>query len=197
MDIEDWSLEAGAAEGVMGRIDLPGVEGGLVLKFDTRAATPSQAQVEAVQEFVAGWPALRRDLAEAMLAWWSAAAIGNRHVVPAPASPEEVWPAVWLNELHVPMTPAKGSRLLRVEGECDWARERGLEIGVRDATELLYVGPIEGKALRDPRHASATNFAHPAVRDAALAGTPMDEQAFDEARLAATAESKKPWWKPW
>jgi len=199
MDIEDWALESGASGGVTGRVELPGVEGGLVLKFDARSAMPSPAQVEAVQAFVAAWPALREALSTALHAYASASAILQPGVAPAPASAAEAWSAVWLNEMHVPAQLAKGSRLVRLEGECDWAHERGLEIGVRNATELLYVGPNEGKGLREPALASPWNYADPAVRDAALAGTPVDEEAFDDARAASMAEStsRRPWWKPW
>lgn len=196
MEIEDWSLESGAAEGVTGRVDLPGVEGGLVLKFDTRAAMPAQAQVEAVQQLVAGWLDLRDTLATALFAYWSAAAVLDRHVPPAPESADEVWSAVWLNEMQVPAQSAKGGRLVRIEGECDWARDRGLEIGVRGGAELLYVGPADGNALREPALPSAWNYADPAVRDAALAGSPVDEDAYGVARTAEVA-GKRPWWRPW
>jgi len=99
----------------------------------------------------------------------------------------------------VPSLSAKGSRLVRVVGECDWLRDQGLEIGVRGGHELLYVGPGNAEALREPRYSSPFNYADPAVRDAALAGTPIDEDAFDDDRLATTAEAKgrRPWWKPW
>lgn len=199
MDIEDWALDAGAADGVTGRIDLPGVEGGLVLKFDTRAATPTPTQVEAVQQFVAAWPDLRDELATALLAYWSAAAAADERVPSPPEAAEEVWLAVWLNEMNVPSLSAKGSRRVALTGECDWARERGLEIGVRGGRELLYVGPNDAKALQEPRWSSPWNYADPAVRDAALAGKPIDEDAFDGAHLATTAEAKgkRPWWKPW
>ena len=199
MDIEDWALDAGAAGGVSGRIDLPGVEGGLVLKFDTRAATPTPAQVEAVQQLVAAWPDLRDDLATSLFAYWSAAAVFDEAVPPAPESADAVWAAIWLNEMQVPSLSAKGSRLVRVVGECDWLRDQGLEIGVRGGRELLYVGPNHAKALCEPRQASPWNYADPAVRDAALAGRPIDEDAFDDARLATIAEAKgkRPWWKPW
>jgi hypothetical protein len=197
MDIEHWSLDAGASGGVTGRIDLPGVEGGLVLKFDTRSAVPSPLQVQAVQELVAGWSALRDALATALFAWWQAAALLDKTVPPAPASADDVWPAVWLHEMQVPALSAKGDRLVRLEGECDWARDPGLEIGVRDAAHLLYVGPNHGKGLREPRGASPWNYADPAVRDAALAGTPVDADAFDDARLATLGEGRRPWWRPW
>lgn len=199
MDIEDWALDAGAAGGVTGRIDLPGVEGGLVLKFDTRSASPTPTQVEAVQQVVAAWPGLRDELATSLFAYWSAAARLDDSVPPAPESADEVWAAIWLNEMQVPSLSAKGSRLVRVVGECDWLRDQGLEIGVRGGRELLYVGPNHAKALREPRYSSPWNYADPAVRDAALAGTPIDEEAFDGERLAAIAESKgrRPWWRPW
>lgn len=199
MDIEDWSLEADGAQGVTGRVDLPGVEGGLVLRFDARAAMPSPTQVQAVQELMAGWPALRGALTTSLFAWWSAASLLDKDVPPPPDAPDDVWDAVWLNEIQVPALSAKGSRLVRVLGECDWLREAGLEIGVRNAAELLYVGPADGKGLREPRHSSPWNYADPAVRDAALAGNPVDEDAFDDARPAQAGASaaRRPWWKPW
>lgn len=199
MDIEDWALDEGAAGGVTGRIDLPGVEGGLVLKFDTRAATPSPTQVQAVQQFVDAWPELREPLATSLFAYWSAAALLDDAVPPAPDSADAVWAAIWLNEMQVPSLAAKGSRLVRLVGECDWLRDQGLEIGVRGGRELLYVGPNHAKGLREPRYESPFNYADPVVRDAALAGTPIDEEAFEEERLATTAEAKgkRPWWRPW
>ncbi len=199
MDIEDWSLEAGAAQGVTGRLDLPGVEGGLVLRFDARSAMPAPAQVEAVQRFVAGWPQLRHALSTALLAYWRAAAILDRGVPAAPDAADDVWAGVWLNEMQVPALAPRGSRLVRLVGECDWARDAELEIGVRDGAELLYVGPHDGQGLREPRVASARNYADPAVRDAALAGTPVDDEAFDDGRLAKVGgpAGKRPWWKPW
>ena len=197
MDIEDWALESGLPDGVTGRIDLPGVEGGLVLKFATRSAMPSPAQVEAVQAFVAGWADLRGALATALLAYWSAAASLHKGLAPAPASAEEVWSAVWLNVMQVPELSAKGARLVRLEGECDWAREQGLEIGVRDGAELLYVGPNLGKGLREPALRSPWNYADPAVRDAALAGTPIEEDAIPATTGERHAAAAGPWWKFW
>ena len=80
-----------------------------------------------------------------------------------------------------------------------WAHERSLEIGVRDGAGLLYVGPGGGKALREPACASPCNNADPAVREAALAGTPVDEDAVDDARLAnaAAVASRRPGGKRW
>jgi len=198
MHSEDWSLEADGAGRVTGRVDLPGMEGGLVLKFDTRAATPSQLQIDAVREFVDAWPDLRDTLAQSLRAYWSATESLAVRDAPPPDALADVWSAVWLNEMHVPELSPKGSRLVRVEGECDWAPDQGLEIGVRNAADLLYLGPDEGKALREPAFASPWNYADARVRDAALAGTPVDEEEFGDARLATTAQStKRPWWKRW
>ena len=199
MHSEDWSLESDGEGRVTGRVDLPGMEGGLVLKFEARAAMPSQAQVDAVREFVDAWPALRDTLAQSLRAYWYATECLAVRDAPSPDALADVWSAVWLNEMHVPDLAAKGSRLVRVEGECDWAPDQGLEIGVRNAAELLYLGPNEGKALREPAFASPWNYADARVRDAALSGTPVDEEAFADARAAATpvGTAKRPWWKRW
>jgi hypothetical protein len=197
MDVEQWNLQAWTPGCVEGVLYLPGGDAMLSLRLDVMRGDPSSAQIAAVHEFLAHWVELREPLAKALFAWYRATVRDVDDDLPELGSPDQAWSFVDLGELHVPVTTASASRLVRLTGSCDWEPEHGLEIGVRGGRELLYVGPNEGKGLREPRYASPLNFADPAIQEAALQGQPISEEAFEGAQTATAPVSpaKKPWWR--
>ena len=203
MEVDDWQLEQQAEGGFVGRLVLPGGQAPVSLRIDAGRGGPLPAQLDAVRELMDNWTGLQEPLRLALFAYYSAIASDAGDECPQVASQDVVVSFVTIKEVHVPPTAAQGSRLVRVEGECAWAPEDGLEIGVRNGRELLYLGPNDGKGLREPPTPSPSNFADLAIQDAALMGIPISEEEFDRVQAILAAGTYKlpsrqrPWWKFW
>ena len=205
MDVDELELRKQPDGSFAGSIVLPGGQAGLTLRLEVGKGAPSSAQLGAIDELVAGWMTLRPLLEPALFAYYLGTALDGGVDCPVIAAQEDVWPFVSIGAMQVPPTAPSARRLVRLSGACGWEPEQGLEIGVRNGRELLYVGPCDGKGLREPPVRSRRNFADATIQEAALMGVPISEEEFDRVEPPVTAGAqrrtepaqRRPWWKFW
>jgi hypothetical protein len=174
---------------------------------------PSRAQIGAVEEFVSNWPALRSALKRPLFAYYRSTLAAATDVEPTNAREEDIWSYASVHEIRCPTQTPGGNRYIRIGGSCSWEEEHGLEIHVRDGTEIIYLGSYHGDVSMEPPEEAWWNFAIPENQEAALAAEdPLTDEEIAELAVnapnsvqdlssmrGAQVETRrtKPWWKLW
>lgn len=62
-------------------------------------------------------------------------------------SPSGVWPHVYPSTIIIPEYENGDNTYVQIELNCDWEVEHGMEWDIRNAKDVLYVGPFEGNSF--------------------------------------------------
>ena len=160
--------------------------------------------VRAAQQFVDGWPTLYEALRPALFAYYCKTESLATDTGPIIDSPSQVWEHAFIRSVEVAFDERNGNGYAHLAGICSWEIEHGLEMGVRNGRELMYVGPFEDQGCDEPPLTHEWNFADPVAQATAIAERAPSQAEIDELAQSYTAESnaaehqltkKKPWWK--
>lgn len=167
---------------------------------------PTSAQLRAAQEIVDGWPYLYEALRPALFAYYCTTESIATDTGPPIDSPDQIWEHVSIHSVEITIDETSGNGYAHLAGVCSWEGEHGLEVGVRNGRELMYVGPFEDQGCDEPPPRHEWNFADPARQATAIAERATSQAEIDQLAQSYTAESnaeerrptpKKAWWKLW
>jgi len=139
--------------------------------------------VSAVEEFTRNWSALRRQLERPLFAYYWSTLVGASESGPRISSQDEIWRYVSIGEIR-PELSDSGDRYVRVTGGCSWEEEHGLEIQIRNGTEIIYCGTFKGRLMESPC-ANSWNFANSEIQLATLEQEFVDEEELEEIARAS------------
>lgn len=209
----DWAQLKRAEDGGRRlRIGLPHCSEPVEVVLETDKE-PSRAQMEAVEELIRNWPALHLALARPLFAYYRSTLVAATDVEPTNAREEDIWSHAAVHEIRCPTQTSEGHRYIRIGGSCSWEEEHGLEILVRNGSEIIYLGSHNGGDVSmEPSEDEWWNFAISKNQEAALAAEdPLTDEEIAELavsaddpmegsssqRAPAGARQTKPWWRLW
>lgn len=123
-------------------------------------ATLPQERLERMilEEFVIAWPEIERPLRQAVFAYYRATSNNCEDAGPVVPSAEQVWSFAKLYSVQVPEIVPDG-RYVQLVGSCTWEEEHGLEVCVKNGTEIVYVGSFTGNSHRASCRDKSWNYA--------------------------------------